>query len=202
VAPRPAPHPEPPADLDARPLPLREWIAPCYRLHAAGRDVLHFGRSGNNRYDAPAAEFGVLYAGEDLACACIETYGQATGVRIVTVTALRARDLARLQSNRPLRLVDLTGPGLARLGADERLCAGEHRLAQRWALGIWSHPSTPDGLLYRARHDPSRAALALFDRAGASLQAVGLGNLMEPAHASILAAALDAYGFGLIDDKA
>ena len=201
MAPRPAPHPEPPADLAARALPLREGAGPWYRLHAAGREALHFGRSGNNRFDAPAGEFGVLYAGEDLRCAFVETFGQATGVRIVTVSALRGRNLVLVRAERPLRLVDLSGPGLARLGADARLCAGEYSLARRWALALWSHPAAPDGLLYRARHDPSRTAVAIFDRAGDALRVESQGDLLEPRHALALASVLDAYDFGLVDDS-
>src|SRR6478735_5682570 len=48
-------------------------------------DPLFFGRSGLNRFDAPAGEYGVLYAGESVECAFIETFGSATGIRAITL---------------------------------------------------------------------------------------------------------------------
>ena len=111
-----------------------------------------------------------------------------------------ARGLARIESNRPLRLVDLTGAGLARLGADERLCAGDYDVAQRWALALFRHPERPDGLYYRSRHDPSRLCIAIYERAQAALTAARLGGLAGPALATQLAELLDTYRFALVDD--
>ena len=84
-------------------------------------------------------------------------------------------------------MVDLTGPGLARLGADERLCAGGHAVAQRWALALWTHPSRPDGLYFRARHDPSRFCVAIYDRAADAVHAIPQNSLIEPSHIALLA---------------
>jgi hypothetical protein len=110
------------------------------------------------------------------------------------------RCLTHIEAVRRLTLVDLTGPGLARLGADERLCAGDHAVAQRWALALWAHSSHPDGLYYRARHDPSRFCLALYDRAADAVRASRQGSLLEPANTALLANILEVYNFGLIDD--
>jgi hypothetical protein len=194
----PDPHPEPPDDLPARSLPTFEQPGPWIRIHQIRHQPIHFGRSGYSRFDAPAGEYGVLYAGSDAHCAFVETFGQSTGARLVTTSALQDRAIARIVSARPLRLVDLTGSGLARIGADERLCAGDHCLAQRWALAMWRHPSAPDGLLYRARHDPSRLAVALFDRVRTELTADPVGSLADPSLADLLGAILDTYGFGLV----
>jgi hypothetical protein len=59
-------------------------------------------------------------------------------------------------------------------------------------------PDVPDGLLYPARHDPSRACAALFDRASQALVVEILGGLADRRHERLLAAFFDAYGFGHI----
>jgi hypothetical protein len=72
----------------------------------------------------------------------------------VTLTALALRDRAKVNASRPLRFVDLTGEGLAWIGADSRLASGSYDVSQRWALALYRHPSQPDGLLYRTRIEP------------------------------------------------
>lgn len=194
---RPEPHPEPPPDLAGRPLPLRDGSGPWYRCRGAGHGPLHFGRTATTRFAAPAGQFGVLYAATDPYGAFIETFGQSTGRNLVSTSALAARLLTRIESARTLALVDLTGPGLARIGADGRLGDGDHAVARRWALACWSHPSRPDGLYYRARHDPSRFSVGLFDRVGPSLRTVSQGGFLDHRNAELLADILDAYRFGL-----
>ena len=139
----------------------------------------------------------MLYAGNDVHCAFIETLGHNTGVRLVSVSDLRARAVARLDARRPLHVVDLTGPGLGRLGADERLCAGDYDVAQLWSLALHEHLQRPDGLLYRSRHDPSRLCVAIYERAAQALVSVHLHNLADPLHTTLLADLLDTYGFGV-----
>src|SRR5687768_15047785 len=117
------PHPEPPADFNERALPIRVFRRRWFRIHRLSLAPLYFGRSGDNRFDAPSGAFGVLYVGKDEHCAFIETFGHATGVRIVDRSELAARGLAQIKPKRSLRLVDLTSEGLARLGADARLTA-------------------------------------------------------------------------------
>lgn len=197
---RPGPHPLPLDDLAERPLPLTELPQSWFCIHRSEYAPLHFGRAGGNRFDAPAGEYGVLYVGSDAHCAFIETFGHATGVQFVTMTALQARDLALIAPRRPLRLVDLTGPGLAHLGADERLCTGEYTVAQRWSLALRRHPDRPDGLYYRSRHDPSRTCAALFDHLADALTVLPLGSLAARAQKRRLAEILDTYRFGLLDD--
>lgn len=173
-----------------------EERGPWWRVYRSGHEPLFFGRTGDNRFDAPRGEYGVLYAGGDAHCAFIETFGRQTGENLVGRTELEARGLAEIGAERPLGLVDLTGPGLARIGADGRLLAGEHATSWRWSLALWSHPSRPCGIRYRARHDPSRFAVALFDRASDALRGRTHGHLMEPRNRSLLADMLDTYGFG------
>jgi hypothetical protein len=199
--PPPGPHPPPPRDLSVRSLPLRLWQGPWLRVHRAVRDPLHFGRSGNNRFDDPRAEFGVLYLGADLEGAFVETFGRvvADAPRLVSGRALGDRLLTPIEFDAPLRLVDLSGPGLGRLGADGRLCTGDYRVAQAWSRALWAHPDAPDGLLYRSRHDPSRLCAAVFERAGPRARVRPGESLVAFDLRSHLAAVLDLYGLGLVD---
>lgn len=193
------PHPDPPPDLEKRALPIRSTKRSWFRIHRLAYGPQFFGRSGNNRFDAPGGEFSSLYAGADAAVCFIETFGHATGIRIVDRQELSARGLARIVPQRPLRLVDLTSSGLARLGADARLTVGEsYDVPHRWALALHEHPERPDGILYTARHDPARICAALFDRAEPVLKVASLGSLGDAANAALVVRILDMYDFGLV----
>jgi hypothetical protein len=194
-------HPEPPTDLHQQPLPTRTTDGPWFRVHKQARDPAHFGRATRFRFDDPAGDFGVLYLASCPRGAFIETFGHSTAgaPRVVTAHALKARLLSRVDFEPTLRLVDLTGAGLARVGADARLCTGDYRVAQRWSAALAAHPATPDGLLYRSRHDPSRLCAAVFERASDRLTSTPVGCLMAPPHQRLLATLLDHYDFGLLD---
>jgi len=205
----PEAHPLPPDDLAARQLPLVPRAGPWVRLHQGRYDPVFFGRTGRNRFDAPwlpsgAGEpsFGVLYLAEDAFGAFIECFGRPTGTRVVAAEQLRQYHLAEFRLERPLHLVDLTGEGLARIGADEALCTGPYEVSQAWALALWQHPSRPEGILYRARHDPARLCVAAFDRPEVvtlmrrSLHP--LGSIMATPLLPLLGSILDLYGIGLV----
>ena len=128
-----AAHPEPPASFRVL-IRLFRAELPWFRIHATRYEPLYFGKEPRNRFDAPAGEFGVLYVAGDVHGAFMETFGHATGVRFVTIDELRARGLAVVTSKRTLRLVDLRGEGLARMGADAALTSGyDYELSRRWA---------------------------------------------------------------------
>src|SRR5580658_1680316 len=167
--PEPGRHPEPPADFHSRVLPITSLGGSFFRTHDRGRSPLNFGRTGRNRFDDPLGHYSVLYAGRDLFAAFIETFGQDTGIRTLTTDELRSRSLTEFYPADPLVLVDLFGTGcLTRVGADSGLFAGERMVAQRWSRAIYEHPSARlagiHGILYPARHDHTRHALAIFNR--------------------------------------
>jgi len=193
----PGPHPDPPEDLGGRKLPIKSYAGPWFRFHKHELGPLHFGRSGQFRFDAPRQEFGVLYVARDEFGAFIETFGRGSG-RLVDQAQLEARRLTRVRSRRPIHLVDLAGAGLARLEADSRLTAGDYRVAQRWSLGFYNHPTHPDGMVYPARHDASRLCAALFDRLGAELEVEQTIDLADREHRRLLGALLDTYDFELL----
>jgi hypothetical protein len=172
----------------------RAWV----RLHRCRALGLHFGKACRHRFDAPHGEFGVLYAGQDDACAFVEVFGDPLDPRILSLRTLEQYCLTDPRVTRPLRLVDLTGSGLRQIGADARLTGGaDYEFSRRWALGLWAHPEEPDGILYRSRHDPSLHAVAMLDRVRGILRTTRRRRLVEDRAA--LARLLDRYDFGLID---
>ena len=194
----PGEHPEPPGDLETCELLLAQLPmgAILSRLHARGRSPLFFCRTGGNRFDSPERSYGVLYAGLDEYCSFIETYGQTTGIRTVTATALERCHLAHLELLRPMKLIDLSNSGgLARVGADSRLFSGSHAVAQRWSAAFREHSIKPDGILYPARHDAARNACAIYECLPSVFKLHAKGSLLEHQHVALLGAILDCYGF-------
>lgn len=200
----PGPLSNPPPNLSAYDLPLANIGGEWFRLHWCAYEPIYFGRSGKTRFDAPDGEYGILYLARDVHGAFIEVFGESRqasdmypGVNVLETALLTKRCVCRISADRPLNLVDLSGPGLAVIGADERLCADEHAVARRWARALWAHPSQPDGLYYRARHDPSRHSVALYDRAADAIHASPQGTLLD--NPVLLAQILHEYRFSLID---
>lgn len=198
---RPGPHPEPPADLARWRLPIVEMAGPWFRSYDIAHHPIYFGRSGANRFDAPPGEFGVLYAGDSPHCAFVESFAHETGKRLITVEELRQRGVVPMIARRLLRLVDLSGAGLARLGADATLSTGDYMIAQRWSKALHDHPDLPDGLRYRCRHDDTRLSFAISDRAADAIEVWGTigSSFAEPTFAGLLADILETYGFVLLD---
>jgi hypothetical protein len=150
------------------------------------------------RWDSPSGSFGVLYVGRDPYAAFIETLGQNTGIRLIQMEDLATRRLSRIVVRRLLRLVPVTGQFLAHVGADARLFAGDHTVAQQWSDAIFKHSRSPDGIIYPSRHDETRLSAALFDRARDAVDEVPAGRLDEPANATLLGKILEHYKFGLV----
>lgn len=190
-------HPNPPSDFFSRTLPLVESMGAWYRLNPIQySSALHFDRSGKGRFDEPESGYGILYLGEDEYAAFIECFGRVHGAKGVAEAALKQRNLFAIAANRPLRLVDLTGSNLVKLGADARLSSGSYGISRTWAKAIWQHPMQVDGLRYRSRHDDERFCCGLFERASTQLREENLGNLIE-SHPSLLSEILERYDYGL-----
>ena len=194
----PGRHPAPPRDLASRKLPIARFRGAWFRVHRVVHDAIHFGTGHAHRFDAPASECGVLYVARTERGAFIETFGHDTGIRVLDYKELEARTLSRVETARPLQLVDLRGPGLARLGADGELLTGPYALSQAWSRALHEHPSIPDGIAYRARHDPDQICAALFDRTRTSITTTMLGAFSDASLATLLAELLDVYDFGLV----
>jgi len=158
----------------------------------------YFDTTNRHRFNAPDRQFGTLYAGSDDACALVETFGRDLDLRVVSTSDLSARGRSHVEIVRDLRVVDLTGPGLAQIRADGRLTTGDYHVAQRWSLALHEHPDRPDGLIWRSRFDPDRVCVAVYERARASVRTVPIGSLADPGFAPDLATILDRYSIALI----
>jgi hypothetical protein len=198
----PGPHHLPPPDFAERELPTISFTQPWLRLHAVGRSARYWGinpiRRVPARWDDPDHSYGVLYVGTDEHAAFIETFGHNTGLRVIQSEDLASRGLSRIVVHRPVRLVPITGPFLAKLGVDARLFTSDYSIAQSWSKAFHDHPSAPDGIYYPARHDETRMCAALFSRIAELVTEEPLGTLADSPHALLLGTLLRTYGFGLL----
>ena len=193
--------PPPPADLACRELPLETVPAGgrFYRIHRKGRAALHFGTGGRGRFDAPDGRFGVCYVARDVEGCFVEVFLRAVGDTLVRESELAARAVSAIEVRpgaAPLRLVELRGRGLVRLGATGAVASGPYDASRAWAAALWRHPAAPDGILYHARHDDTRVCAALFDRCAVRLGERPQGGRLDARRR--LAAIHDHYGVGLI----
>ncbi len=191
--------PLPPDDFSSIELPLVSFEADVYRIHRSTLPAIHFGTASRWRFDDPRREYGVLYTGLSPEACLIETV-YTTGQRLLLRGRMEASSLSRLRPAHAAALVDFTGPGLARVGADARLWSGAYTAAQEWSRAVWAHPRRPAGILYPCRHDPSQKAVAWFEDRGSSFDVVPLGGLMDDV--GKLAAIADRYGLAFVDDVA
>ncbi len=137
------------------------------RYHDRGLEPVFFGKAARWRFDAPDGRFGVMYAGDAIGAFAESWLRQPRG-SLLPADRLRQRSRSVLVPERPLRLVDLAGAGLARLGLTAAVFADpDYADTQTLAAALHDHADAPDGLLYRSRHDPEGFCVALFDRSPA-----------------------------------
>lgn len=134
------------------------------RIHRLEHEPIWFGRTGGNRFDDPLQAYGVLYAGASIEGAFAEVFMREPGRTLLPKSDFDKRRVTTLETTRHLRLVMMTGAGLARLGATAAVSSGPHKEAQTWSAAIHAHPAVVDGIIYRARHDDDEYSVALFDR--------------------------------------
>jgi hypothetical protein len=171
-------------------------------VHPQGFGPLYFGDRERplNRFDVPA---GVIYLAMSTKGAFLEAVlrdqGLGDNVRLLSEAFVRTRCLSRIEFGRPLRLVDVSDSGAAKLGVDLRVATGgDYRLSQAWSSALWAHPQRPDGLRYASRHDGSERCAAVFhSRSGsgpttknaephACIRHAYLGTFLDPGHAALL----------------
>lgn len=183
-----------PPDFDRKRLHVVRRSGPWQRLHREEYPALHFGKGRTNRFDAPESEYGVLYAAEDEFGAFVETFLRDPKLTLVARDELAKRRLSEIEASTALSLVDLTGKGLQRAGVTGDISTAPHE--ETWALSraIHEHPSRPDGIRYRLKHDLERIGIAIFDH----VEVVGLrvrsrGSLVDPSNAALLGEFLEEY---------
>lgn len=154
-----------------------------------------------------SASYGVMYAALDKLVALRETI-ELTDLRMIMVETLEKQCLSRLYLRRDLILVDLSGAGLARMGADARLSTitnEEYQIPQAWSRAFYEHPDQVDGIYYRSRYDPNGLCVALFDRRMTQAdfweQRVTKNNLLDPSFVNNLLEFLAQYGYERDDNE-
>lgn len=161
--------PRPPADLDRRSpdLVILDAGRVMHRFYSAAHAPIHFDRSGDGRLNAPDGSYGVLYAAATPSGAFAETFLRQPGRRLIPEDLLAAKAYAQLRATRPLRLVKLSGPGLAKLGATAEVTHGglPYDVPQSWSAALYAVAADIDGVAYTARHDDEAVCYAIFDRA-------------------------------------
>jgi hypothetical protein len=183
-----------PADFDRRRLHVVRRSGPWQRMHPEEYSALYFGKGRENRFDDPRSEYGVLYVAEDEFGAFVETFLRNPKLTLVARDELVKRSLSEIEASADLSLVDLTGKGLQRAGVTGDISTALHE--ETWALSraIYEHPSRPDGIRYRLKHDLERIGITIFDRVGvAGLRVRGRGSLVDPSNAALLGKLLEEY---------
>jgi hypothetical protein len=122
------------------------------------------GRLPLGRFDSNSGGFGVLYTARSFAGAFVETILHNVARQPIGLHAIIDRAVTTLVANRAVGLVDLCGPGLARLGLDSAIFTGPYSPCGLWADALFAHPDRPDGIMYPSRHDPSETCVAWFER--------------------------------------
>lgn len=161
--------PLPPSDLESRKpalLTLPEG-AMLHRFYTAAFAPLYFDRSQGGRLNAPDGSYGTLYTAETTRGAFAETFLRRPGLNLIDAKIVAAKAHVKIQVNAPLSLIQLTGPGLAIVGATAEVTHGglPYDLPQQWSRALHTHPCKADGIAYRSRHDDDELCFALFDRA-------------------------------------
>jgi hypothetical protein len=160
--------PLPPAWLSKIGLPIIKLpaLAMLVRVHRLEHHPVFFSPGPGNapvgRFDSPSGLFGVLYLAQSLEGAFAETVLRNPQRRLVDLSEITVRAMSVLGLSRPVRLVEMRGPGLQALGTDNAITTGPYDLAGAWADALHGHPDKPDGIAYASRHDPDQLCIALF----------------------------------------
>lgn len=142
-----------------------------FRIHKAIKDPLHFGVSGDERFDLkPETGAGTCYCALSPLGAFVETLGR---FKFLTQELIDERALSSLSLTRPLRFADITHKSIiGSFGIAGEISAGpDYEASQQWAERF--HKTGFDGVFYAARHDPSftERSVAVFgnEESGAKL---------------------------------
>ena len=188
----------PPDSLLSLRLPIEVVPArtPLHRVHRTAFPPIFFGPGlgapPTYRFDSASGAFGVLYVALDFAGALVETLARNPRRRMVAEADITSRAASVLRCRRDLRVVQLHGAGLQRLGLDNAISTGPYTPCGAWSDALFAHPEAPDGLAFRSRHDPDRLCLAIFERSDIAVEVEPRGLLIN--RLAEVASMLGAYG--------
>lgn len=160
--------PLPPPDLESRTPKLIEIPSGTefHRFHNAAFSPIYFDKSEMGRFNSPDGTYGVLYAAKTTKGAFAETFLRSPGKTVIDAGLLRNKAYVSLIAKRDLILIQMAGPGLARIGATAEVTHSglPYTVPQTWSAALLRHRMLADGIAYHSRHDDSELCYALFDR--------------------------------------
>ncbi|WP_187394932.1 RES family NAD+ phosphorylase [Pigmentiphaga aceris] len=166
----------PAANFSELPLHVREFsVTKLKRIGRRNSGEPYFGKHAANRFDDPKKGFGTCYCGTQLDTAIAETVLHdelpENGVFKIRQEDIDVRYLVTFAMGADkgmLRLADLTGQHLKRIGGDNSLSAEyPYDMTQRWSEAVNAHPANVDGFIFISKQLNDKRAIVLFDRAKA-----------------------------------
>jgi len=156
---------DPSAVLKSQHLPITSLEGTLHRIsHQKFADPIYWSRRGRYRFDSPTAKYGVLYTGRTFETALLEVFGdQWVTLRITARDFLKEFDICEIRPERRLKVVNLSGKQLNRLGTDANIFASfAYDITQKWASFFMDHPDAPHGIRYPSRKNQRLHNFALF----------------------------------------
>lgn len=133
----------------------------------------HYAISGDRRFDDidpnVSDRFGTCYLGFEYAVAFAESVlhnaEPQKGVFHIPTAEVADRFLLSFKGSGKLKLANMTGTHLLRLGGNGELSGTPHYAKpQAWAKAVAGHPANVDGMIYMSRRINDRPAVVLFNR--------------------------------------
>ena len=166
--------PSPSVDFSDLPLRIKEIAETSLkRIGRRNTGEPYFGKHAANRFDDPDRRFGACYCGLQLDTAIAESVLHdelpEKGQFWIQQEEIAARYLVTFAAGNHegvLRLADLTGQHLKRIGGNNSLSAEyPYDVTQQWAAAVHAHPAHVDGFLFVSKQLNDKRAAVLFDRA-------------------------------------
>jgi hypothetical protein len=149
-----------------------------FRIHRLGHGAVFFSppvdpatgerQPPTYRFDSASGTFGVLYTAEQFEGAFVETILRNPQLTFVSQNYVTLRGVTELACSRELRLVDMHGRGLSRIGTTNAVSTGPYAPCRAWSDYLYSHRARPDGIAYASRHNPLQICYAIFERSDLS----------------------------------
>lgn len=197
----PSGQPRPPADLASRKPLLRTLPigAAVHRFYSRAHDPLYFDRSsgpGTSRFNATDGSCGVMYGSEGREGAFAETFLRTPGATLLSMKKIASKGYVRFGTTRELVLLQLYGPGLARVGATAEVShrSEPYDVTQSRSTALRDAFPRISGIAYTARHDDQAVCYAVFETAADALGEIEREtNLLQPWFADLV----NRYGLGI-----
>jgi hypothetical protein len=162
---------DPPSDLHTQTLPLAAVTGTLFRISRRKySSPIYWSRKSLFRFDSPAALHGVFYTGRTFETSLLEVFGdQWKTSHLVTTDLLREFDVCEISLAHRLKVVDLDGKNLNRLGTDSNIFAStDYDRTRLWANAFMAHPDAPHGIRYPSRKNQKLHNFALFETTAAT----------------------------------